>query len=262
VGNYTLRIYTPWQTNESDIAVLQINLTGTLGENVQAMDQFADAANGNPLVIGAITGGSSASQATSASVVSGYTGTQVFNTGGSGASPTELICGIIGGSSEWMTLVPQTSGTLYLNTYGSSFATVMAAFRRSATNPAVLVQVPGGCDVNSGTNGIASVIAFPVAAGQTNYLDVDGVGGAMGVLQLNYSLVSSAGLRFVGLTPQGAPHIQVVGHAGMNFTLQATTNFLNWVPLLTTTATNATFDYVDTSAPAFGRRYYRALLLP
>jgi hypothetical protein len=193
-------------------------------------------------------------------VVSGYTGTQIFNTGGSGATPTEVICGVIGGASEWLTFVPQSSGTLYLTTDGSTFDTVMAVFTRSPTNPAVLVPV--ACDNNSGSNHLTSAVTFPVAAGQTNYVDVDGVNGVTGVLQLNYSLVTSASLKFLGQTAQGAPHFQVLGHAGMHFTIQASTNLANWVPLLTTNSPTATFDYVDATVPAPAQRYYRALLLP
>jgi hypothetical protein len=264
VGNYTLRISTQWQTNETDEAILQLNLTGSQVENVQAMDQFLDAADSNPLLIGAINGTPQGQITTQMvginSVVSGYTGTQIFNTGGSGATPTETICGVIGGASEWITFVPQSSGSLYLTTDGSTFDTVMAVFHRSATNPAVLVQI--GCDNNSGSNGLTSALTFTVAAGQTNYIDVDGVNGATGVLQLNYSLVTSAALKLLGRTAQGFPHLQVSGRAGMHFTIQASTNLATWVPLLTTNSATATFDYIDTAAPVPERRYYRALLLP
>ena len=244
--------------------MLQLNQTGSAVENVLAMDQFLDAADGNPLFVGTISGVAQSQTALESvginAVVSGYTGTQIFNTGGSGATPTELICDVIGGSSEWITFVPQGSGTLYLTTDGSSFDTVMAVFRRSPTNSSVLIQV--GCDNNSGSNGLTSALTFPVAAGQTNYVEVDGVNGATGVLRLNYSLVTQTAFNFLGTTVQGLPHLQVIGHAGMHFTIQASTNLATWVPLLTTNSATATFDYFDTTAPAPSRRYYRALLLP
>ncbi|HWX21912.1 MAG TPA: HYR domain-containing protein [Candidatus Binatia bacterium] len=261
VGNYTVQVSTRWQTNESEIAFLQINETGGTAQHVQAADQFLDAVDGNPLLIGAIaTGGGQSNGPLAGTVVSGYTGTQIFNTGGSGTSPNEVICGVIGGASEWIAFVPLSSGNLLLTTDGSLFPTVMAVFVRSATNPAVLVQV--GCAKTNGVNGLGSELTFPVAAGQTNYIDVDGINGVTGVLQLNYSLVTLASLTFVGLTPQGAPHVQLSGRAGLHFTIQASTNLANWVPLVTTNSTTGTFDYIDTAAPLPSRRYYRALLLP
>ena len=117
------------------------------------------------------------------------------------------------------------------------------------------------CDNNSGANHLTSSLSLPVTAGQTNYVDVDGVNGASGVLQLNYSLVTSSIIRTAGMTPQG-PHLQILGHTNMHFTLQASTNLQNWNSLFTATATNSVFDYIDTSATNSIGRYYRAVMLP
>jgi hypothetical protein len=105
-------------------------------------------------------------------------------------------------------------------------------------------------------------MVFPVTAGVTNYVDVDGVGGATGTLQFNYSLVTSAAMKSLGLNTHGSPHLQVNGRAGMHFTIQASTNLVNWVPLLTTNSATASFDWSDPTAPVRPRRFYRALLLP
>jgi hypothetical protein len=54
----------------------------------------------------------------------------------------------------------------------------------------------------------------------------------------------------------------VNGRPALNFSLQASTNFVNWTTLVTTNAPDGVFDYPDTSGIPLGRRYYRALILP
>jgi hypothetical protein len=265
LGNYALQISTPWQTNVSQTAVLQLNTTAGSAENVQAMNKFLDSADSNPLLIGAISGASTGSTASTTliaagAVVSGYTGTQTFNTGGSGSTPTETICGVIGGSSEWLTFVPQASGILNLNTDGSSYDTVMAVFRRNPTNSSLLQLI--NCDNNSGANGKTSALGYSAIAGQTNYVEVDGLNGATGTLVLNYSLMNPAVLKSLGVTTQRAVHLQVNGLPSMHFTIQTSTNLLNWSALLTTNSASGTFDYIDNASPGIPRRFYRALMLP
>jgi hypothetical protein len=136
----------------------------------------------------------------------------------------------------------------------------MAVFRRSPTNAAVLQQIT--CDNNSGSNHLTSAMAFPVTAGVTNYVDVDGVGGATGILQFNYSLVTSTTVKSLGLNVNGAPRLQIVGRPGMRFTLQASRDLVNWSPVLTTNSPSGTFDFVDTFVPVRPWKFYRALLLP
>ncbi len=269
VGTYTLHVSALGHTVISDDVSLQINLTASQVENVQAADKFLDAANSpNPLILGVSTGAAAPASLSSlsvyrpldSSIVRGYTGTQIFNTTGSGTGPGEVVCGVIGGASDWIAFVPEQSGILFLNTDGSSYNTVMAVFIRSPTNAAVLIQL--ACDNNSGSNGLASALSLPVSGGQTNYIIVDGVNGATGILQLNYALVTQVALKSIGLTTQSVEHIQVIGQGSMHFTIQASTDLLNWKSLLTTNVSTNVFDFFDTNAATLPRRYYRALMLP
>ncbi len=276
VGTYTLKVWTFGQvnngqidfgqTNQSDDAILQINLTGSGTEQVQAFDQLLDSENDpNVLVIGGVVGSSTQSGSgphplAASTVVSGFTGSQIFNTTGSGTGPGEVICGVIGGSSDWLTFLPATSGTLFLNTDGSTYDTVMAVFKRNPTNSAALDLIT--CDNNSGTNGKTSAVVFPVQAGVTNYVVVDGINGATGILQLNYALVTATRVQFLPPTPENMQHVQVIGRTNMHFILQASTNFSAWTSLLTTSSPAAIFDYIDPTSTNLPQRYYRALLLP
>jgi len=262
LGFYTLQVATAWHTIESDAASLQINVTGGGTEEVLATDKLQDSEAGGAVHVGVPPPTQSKSYTTAAasSVVRGFTGTQIFNTTGSATGPGELICGVIGGASEWVTFVADVSGTLYLNTEGSSYDTVMAVFRRSATNASILEML--ACDNNGGTDGKDSSLNLPVETGKTNYVLVDGVGGATGILQLNYSLGTGTLLKYLGANTQGT-HLQVVGQANLHFTLQCSSNMQNWTGLFTTNAVNGVFDYTDTTGFANAPvRFYRVLLLP
>jgi hypothetical protein len=264
LGKYTFQAFTPYQTNESQVAQLQLNDTGGGVEPVLAVDKIEDAIT--PLFIGGATSSSASASGPGpkpldgGSVVRGFTGSQVFNTGGAGTGPTEVICGVIGGASEWISFVPLASGMLVLTTDGSSYDTVMADFVRSGTNGATLQLV--GCDNNSGSNGITSKIVIPVTAGQTNYIDVDGVNGVTGVLQLNYSLITTTLINIVGTTPQGAQIVEVNGRTNLNFAIQFSIDLDTWTTLITTNSPTGKFDFPDPGSIASPNRVYRALLLP
>src|SRR6185369_10037750 len=104
-------------------------------------------------------------------------------------------------------------------------------------------------------------LQIAVQAGQTNYLVVDGLNGAAGTLRLTYNLVTPASLSLIGLSSATPGHVRVVGRPGMRFTVQSSTNLLNWSALLTTNSATSIYDYVDptTNQP---RRFYRAIMLP
>src|SRR5205809_86495 len=92
VGIYNLTIATPYQTNQSDDAVLQINFTGSAVEDAQATDKLLDATqpvilgNSTPQLTARAAGGEVIGPSV-ATVVRGYTGTQIFNTTGSATGP-------------------------------------------------------------------------------------------------------------------------------------------------------------------------------
>jgi hypothetical protein len=130
--------------------------------------------------------GNNASGQTTVPVKSNFGGTQIFNTSGCTGSE-DPVCGIVAGCSTWITYIPPDSGTLSLNTDGSSFDTVMAVYRRSPTNQFQLVLI--ACDNNSGLDGRDSALSVSVTAGATNLVQVAGVNGASGTLQFRYNLV-------------------------------------------------------------------------
>jgi len=195
----------------------------------------------------------------SAQVIRGYTGTQVFANCGE-PDPGLQICNVDVGAGYWLSFVPTEAGVLYLNTDGSTFDTALAVFIRSPSNPTQLQVV--ACDNNSGTDGRDSATHLNVRAGETNFILIAGVDGACGTVTFAYSLLTRSRLAPLARTPTGKFQARVTGHTNMKFMVEASSNLVSWAPLLTTNSSNATCDFVDPTTPTPPRRFYRAQMLP
>ena len=93
--------------------------------------------------------------------------------------------GISGGKSAWWSFYPVADGVLSLNTSNSTFDTVLAVY--TGTNVSHLTPVAGNDDAYEGVPGGFSMITQAIKAGTTNYIAVDGYGGASGNAILHYS---------------------------------------------------------------------------
>ena len=84
----------------------------------------------------------------------------------------------------------------------------------------------------------------------------------------NYTITAEAWaparprVTLLGRTGDGQTLLRINGQNGSRFAIDASTNLINWTALKTNLATDGSFDYVDTSAPAFTRRLYRARWVP
>ncbi|MEY2410561.1 MAG: hypothetical protein QOF48_3231, partial [Verrucomicrobiota bacterium] len=263
VGDYSLRVSTLWQNADSDAASLQINESGALTEQVRAMDKFLDAAL-SPVQFRLGNSGSALAPAGGgfqpAAVVRGYTGSQTFNSTNARSDITESsICGVAGGASEWITFVMEETGTLFINTEGSSYDTVIAMFQRNPTNFLQLQML--ACDNNSGADGHDSSLNVPVEAGKTNYLMVDGVNGLGGILKLNVTLVTRASITSQGFVNR-AHKLRVNTHANARLAIQSSSDLIHWITLLTTNSPGNTVDFIDTGSLDSPRRFYRTQMFP
>jgi hypothetical protein len=88
-------------------------------------------------------------------------------------------CGPIG-KRLWYTLSPPASGTVVIDTAGSSFHTVLAVYTGSAVNN----LTPVACNAGVGTTNRARV-SFAAAAGTTYHIQVGGSSGESGSLVLS-----------------------------------------------------------------------------
>ena len=60
----------------------------------------------------------------------------------------------------------------------------------------------------------------------------------------------------------GTFQFQIYGDAGPDYTIQASTNLVNWSPLFTTNSPALPFNWSDPNAANFNQRYFRILLGP
>ena len=77
--------------------------------------------------------------------------------------------------------------------------------------------------------------------------------------QLGISPLVWDNLHFIGCQylADGRLSLSVFGQVGHNYTLLASTNLVNWVPILSFACTNATMDVFDPDATNFRARFYR-----
>lgn len=257
VGNYSIQVSMRERTVESAPASLQMNITDGIPQFFQAFDKFQDAFNSTPLVLGGTNAPGGPLNAGSI-IVSGYSGSQVFNTT-SGTSQGEVFCGEVGGASEWIYFVAGQDGVLSVNTDGSSFDTLLAVVL-SNLPPVVLA-----CDNNSGLGGTNSSITVPVTAGNNYLIGVDGVNGAFGRVVLNYSLSTPNApepeISDPGTTSNGLFGFQI-SNLTNKFAVQVSTDLSTWTSLSTNNAPVYLYDFVDPRSTNFPKRFYRVQVVP
>jgi hypothetical protein len=150
------------------------------------------------------------------SVSAGSISSQTFNNiGAQGQLGETNHCNVLGGSSKWYGIKPVVSGTFIIDTIGSSFDTVLAAYR--ATNLTYLSSALMACDDNSAPDGIRSVVKFNARGGRKYVVVVDGVNAAKGNISLNWKFGNAP-------LPNPAPPAQITVPAGTNVNLCAITN--------------------------------------
>jgi HYR domain/Immunoglobulin domain/Immunoglobulin I-set domain len=271
-GLYSVVVTQVGQSLESFPAQLQINTTGPEVQPALAMDKFLDTETASaPIRLGGTTFSASsgpppapgfANSVAAATVVRGYTGTQVFSTKLSTTSTGDKpICDVVGGHSMWLKFVAEESGELFLSTEGSAIDTVLAVYKRSPTNDFVRDLVDCNNDV-APPDLKYSVVTVPVEAGETNFVLIDGVNGATGPVSIRYSLIIPSALTVLGTLPDGSVRLQVAGRPEMNCEIQVSSNLTQWQTLFTTNAPTGTFEFVDPSTANPKTRFYRAFMLP
>ncbi|MDB6033451.1 MAG: hypothetical protein JWM16_3789, partial [Verrucomicrobiales bacterium] len=257
VGDYLVQVSSGGRVIESQVASLQINVTGGETQPVQAFHKVTDALTSpNQLVLGNPGNGFARGGGKAATLARGYSGTQIFSTDQAGIGQAdELICNVISRSPVYIRFTVQETGTLYLNTDGSSFDTVLGI-----SDPVSFASL--ACDDNNGTNGRSSAVTLAVQKDQAGLIRVGGAGGTVGVLHLNYSLISRGSIQPLGFVGQNNYRLRVNGYTNMLFSVQTSSNLQDWVPLTTILSPTNIFDVIDRGTSNAPVRFYRALMLP
>lgn len=191
VGHYSVRVDTDEVRFFTETVEVQISTEGaatTLARNKpeDAMDSPLDG-----LGPGRVTGRNAAPAGDG--VTRGYNGSQVFDTTFAGRDPAEPVhCGLGTGSSYWFAYQAPASGVAMVDTAGSTFDTVLAAYTYDMPYVGYAGLREVGCDDNSGPDGRSSVVSFRVTPTRYYVVVVDGVNGARGRARLNYRLETNS----------------------------------------------------------------------
>lgn len=182
LGVYQARLETGPFTLFSRPADVQINtegLTRAIAQNREA-DSDRSGINGGTAPTGGLRRRITA--------VSGYSGTQIFATR-SGKDPAEPNhCGVVGGSSYWLSYAPPVTGTVFLDTAGSAYDTLLAVYTDDGLGNGYASLISVACNDNASPTLTTSSLTFNGTVGVTYYIVVDGKNGAYGSAYLNYRI--------------------------------------------------------------------------
>jgi hypothetical protein len=262
LGAYVVRLSTPGRTIDSLPVRLELTTEPAgAGGPTSSDDKFADVFSGGSPPLGLQQeSGDRAIRRPGASVARGFTGTQIFSTTGSTKELGEPNhCGVSGGVSRWFSYEALADGTLSVATDGSDFDTVLAIYSAPRAQLANLELV--ACDRDSGLDGRDSRVSFLAAAGTVYYVAVDGVNGASGTVQLAYRLETALQLTHPAWTGS-AFAFRLVAAPGRLYTIQTSSNALDWTSMLSTNPVAGVTEIVDTNLAFDDLRFYRARLGP
>lgn len=154
----------------------------------------------------------------------GVLGTQVFSNFDSGRESAEpLHAGQAGGSSRWFTIQAATSGTIVVDTIGSSIDTVLAVYTGSGFLDLRLIK----SDDNGAPDRIRSKLNFVANAGTVYQAVVDGVQGEQGTVSLNWLLLSPIQIQ-PPTTTNGQFRLHFQGDPNVVYVVQSSSNLIDW----------------------------------
>jgi len=172
------------------------------------------------------------------SVAAGTLGSQIINNFNSTTQQGEPIhSATIGGASRWYLLTALTNGTMVIDTLGSDIATVLAVYVGSDIFSLQLIT----SDRDSASDGVRSLVRFPVTPNTKYLIAVDGVNGAQGNINLNWRLGTPPNAILTAQSQTLAEHASLTLAAGVSNNV--TTPFYQWRRngVNIAGATNATF---------------------
>jgi hypothetical protein len=191
LGQYTLLFSCPDWTYVTEPIEIEFNTEGateTAARNRLAKAK-ASALRGIPgsSSSGGSSGNSSGGLNYSLPTFRGYSGAQTFNNYPGKDVDEPNACGVVGGASYWFCYVPPEDGLCSMTTAGSTFDTLLGVYVDDGRNLGYASLVQVACNNNS-SNSLTSAVLFNVKGGTNYFIMVDGVNGAVGTVNLNYSL--------------------------------------------------------------------------
>lgn len=168
----------------------------------------------------------------------------------------------VGGKSIWYRWVAPTNGFVDFNTKGSSFDTLLAVYTNNTLISSNLAIAANDDDAQGG--GLqTSRLWFYARAGTNYYIAVDGFGGDVGDVKLNWNM--NCQLAITNL-PGGDVQVSLTGVDWQRYILLGSTNFTDWY---TNTAAITMADGVHyytntlgTTNNPFSHQFFKAILVP
>ena len=196
-------------------------------------------------------------------VIAGAAGSISGYTRGASKEPTETAHATdVGGASVWYEWNAPASGFVDFNTLGSSFDTIMAVYTNAVVNTNNLPVAANDDDAQGG--GLQTSRAwFYALAGTNYYIAVDGFGGDVGDLKLNWNMNC---LLTITNLPGGEVQLALTGVDWQRYVLLGSTNLLDWYTnTAAITMANGAHAYTNTPSATNGtleHQFYRAVLVP
>ncbi len=152
-----------------------------------------------------------------------------------------------GGRSVWFRWIAPRSGSMTIDTAGSRFDTLLAAY----TGESLGTLIPAGQQAAPSGTGFSRV-TFNVSAGTVCSVAVDGRDDTSGLFQLNWS---TAGVLAALRLPDGSIQITLDGVPGENCTLETSTNLVEWQTVTTVLNQTGRIQFPPQAATAQARFY-------
>src|SRR5438094_461240 len=111
------------------------------------------------------------------------------NVGATKESGEPSHAGNAGGRSVWYNWTAPDSGSVTIETVGSSFDTLLAVYTGSSVS--TLTRVASNDDIDYASRNLQSRVTFTAVGGTLYRIAVDGYGGASGNVSLNWGQASS-----------------------------------------------------------------------
>lgn len=162
----------------------------------------------------------------------------------------------VGGNSVWYQWTAPKNGPVEFNTANSTFNTTLAVYTGGTDNVQLLEEVASNNDEAGGA--LTSSLTFMAEAGTTYQIAVDGFGGSIGNVTLNWNMDSALTIT---AQPGGSFALTMSGVIWQRYLLLNSTNLVNWstnkgpVTILNT-------NLEITNSPVHPHQFYHSRRLP
>ena len=182
--------------------------------------------------------------------------TQGFNCEASKEPGEPDIAGNAGGKPIWWEWAATLSGSVTIQTAGSSFDTLLGVYVGSSRSNLTLIA--SGDDT---PGSLTAGFTFSALAG-TNYLIVvDGFDGDCGNIVLQI-ITGSPRLGPVKIVPGGGLRIGIEGELGRSYIVESSSDLTVWNAVAVVENSNGILQFVDRQARTSSQRFYRVVFEP